>query len=243
MRLMNQQLGFTALIRQPTQWIVLGVLCLSLFTLAWDASGLDLLVMHEFADTSGFIWRHHPVFQTVLHDWAKNVAWGVYVLTIMLTVWPAGPLKRLTVRQRFEAVTGVLLALMAISVFKNLSHTSCPWDLHRFGGVAQYVSHWSWADLDGGPGRCFPGGHASGGFAFIALAWPWFSLQQPVDWQRGLWVVFFSLAVGSLFGAVQTVRGAHYPSHTLWTLLICVCVTWAWHWIWRWSFYERVESI
>lgn len=29
------------------------------------------------------------------------------------------------------------------------------------------------------------------------------------------------LAVGVVLGGVQTVRGAHYPSHTLWTGLMC----------------------
>jgi membrane-associated PAP2 superfamily phosphatase len=31
-------------------------------------------------------------------------------------------------------------------------------------------------------------------------------------------------------GAVQTARGAHYPSHTLWTLVICGGVSLA---LWR----------
>jgi len=30
-----------------------------------------------------------------------------------------------------------------------------------------------------------------------------------------------ALAVGLLAGVVQTLRGAHPPSHTAWTLLIC----------------------
>ena len=30
-----------------------------------------------------------------------------------------------------------------------------------------------------------------------------------------------AIAAGLLCGAVQTLRGAHPPSHTLWTLLIC----------------------
>lgn len=29
------------------------------------------------------------------------------------------------------------------------------------------------------------------------------------------------LVVGLVLGLVQTLRGAHYPSHTLWTIGIC----------------------
>ena len=38
------------------------------------------------------------------------------------------------------------------------------------------------------------------------------------------WLKTFMLA-GLVAGAVQTVRGAHYPSHTLWTLVICAGVS------------------
>src|SRR5690606_907747 len=40
-----------------------------------------------------------------------------------------------------------------------------------------------------------------------------------------------ALAIGLLASVVQTLRGAHYPSHSLWTLLICASVSLAgWHW-------------
>ena len=28
--------------------------------------------------------------------------------------------------------------------------------------------------------------------------------------------------MGAIAGGAQTLRGAHYPSHTLWTLVICL---------------------
>ena len=49
--------------------------------------------------------------------------------------------------------------------------------------------------------------------------------RQPV--QAWLAAVF---ALGLLFGSVQLARGAHYPSHTLWTAWICWAVgAAAWH--------------
>src|SRR3569833_1864889 len=63
-------------------------------------------------------------------------------------------------------------------------------------------------------GRCWPGGHASGGFAIIA---GYFALhtQQP-RWAHHILVL--SLALGAIMGDVQMVRGAHFLSHNLWTL-------------------------
>jgi membrane-associated PAP2 superfamily phosphatase len=35
--------------------------------------------------------------------------------------------------------------------------------------------------------------------------------------------------LGLVLGAIQTLRGAHYPSHTAWTALICAAVAWVNH--------------
>lgn len=204
----------------------LGWLVLLSVTLWWDASGLDRVVMAWLGDASGFPWRHHVLLETVLHDRARQVAVGALFVVAVLAAFPWGPLRRLTGRQRLTALGGVLLALLAVNLIKNRSATSCPWDVDAFGGSAVYVSHWAWFTPDGGPGRCFPGGHASAAFAFLALAWPWLDADRPGHRRIG-WVLLTGVVgVGVVFGAVQTLRGAHYPSHTLWTAVICAGVTW-----------------
>lgn len=188
-----------------------------------------MTVMSWLADGTGFPGRHDYVLETVLHDGARRLAVAVLGAVILSALWPWGPLRRLSGRQRFEAIGGTLLALLVVNLIKNHSLTSCPWDLNAYGGVARYVSHWAWFAADGGPGRCFPGGHASAAFAFLALAWPWFNADRRQDRAIGRHVLAWVIPVGVLFGAVQTVRGAHYPSHTLWTAWICWAVTWGWH--------------
>jgi membrane-associated PAP2 superfamily phosphatase len=209
-------------------WIAPVVLLV--LTLGWDASGLDLTVMQWLASEDGFPWRHHPLLEEVLHNRARQFALAGFLGAALSAAFPWGPLKQLSGRQRFEAVTGALLGLLAVSLIKHNSLTSCPWDLQSFGGRADYVSHWAWIKTDGGPGRCFPGGHASGAFALLALAWPWFDSSQPQHRALGCWIVVLVVMAGLSFGSVQTLRGAHYPSHTLWTALICWVVSWGWHW-------------
>jgi membrane-associated PAP2 superfamily phosphatase len=93
--------------------------------------------------------------------------------------------------------------------------------LQEFGGKAWYVSHWTWGTRDGGAGHCFPAGHASSALAFIALALPWLFSGQASLRRRGQWLLLLVLVLGLVFGLAQTLRGAHYPSHTLWTIWIC----------------------
>ncbi len=189
--------------------------------LLWDASGLDLAVMRLLGNAQGFAWRHDFVLEHLLHDRARQLGILLYVLLLVLSLWPLGIWRQLTGRQRLGMATGVTLALIAVNTLKRTSLTSCPWDLADFGGVAQYVSHWNWGTGDGGGGHCFPGGHASAALAFLPLALPWWLSDHAKDRQRGRWLFIGILTAGALLGGVQTVRGAHYPSHTLWTALIC----------------------
>ena len=134
---------------------------------AWDAGGQDLAWANAFGTPSGFPLREHWFFVQVMHEGARRIGWLV-VLALALSVWwPLGILRRLDASERLQMALSALLGLAVVSVIKNLSNTSCPWDLAEFGGVARYASHWALGVIDGGGGRCFPGGHASAGFAFV----------------------------------------------------------------------------
>ncbi len=189
-------------------------------TLAWDLSGLDQTAMHWLADGGGFALRHHWLLERVLHDGVHDLALAAY-LAMLLMVWrPLGALRRLTGWQRLEIACGISLGLVLVGLFKGLSRTSCPWEVAEFGGLVPYVSHWAWNLADGGPGHCFPGGHASSAYAFLAVGLPW--LEGNPDQQRlGRALLRSVLLTGLLLGLAQTLRGAHYPSHTWWTALVC----------------------
>ena len=225
----------TPMTHPVARWL-LGLLA---FTLLWDASGADLPVMRWLGTASGFPLRDAWLLEHVLHDAWRQLFVGFYGLMAVWALWPSRwnssrlAAMNLPRRERVALVLLVTLSLLAVNLVKNASQTSCPWDLQMFGGSARYVSHWRlWAGSDGGTGRCFPGGHASSAFAFLGWCLPW--LVPPAGTHRAAatgqrWLIGLLLA-GLIAGAVQTVRGAHYPSHTLWTLLICAGVSWAvWH--------------
>ncbi|MDZ7910044.1 MAG: phosphatase PAP2 family protein [Gemmobacter sp.] len=195
-------------------------LMLCLCTLAWDAGGLDLPVMRLIGTPKGFAWQHHPLLEGVLHDGGRCLSTLAYLLLWGWALAPAGsgPSRR----ERWAVLTLVTLSLLSVGLAKHASRSSCPWEWREFGGTAVYTSHWKLWASDGGTGRCFPGGHASSALAFLALCLPW--LCPPVvgrsaaNGRRWLRVV---LVAGGVAGLTQTLRGAHPPSHTLWTALLC----------------------
>ena len=196
-----------------------------LFLLAWDASGLDLVLAHWFGTAQGFALRDHWLFTTVLHEGARRLSWLLVVGLSLAVWWPVGVLRQLDRWQRLQLVVSILLGLALVVAIKRISSTSCPWDLAEFGGLARYVSHWRFGLVDGGGAHCFPAGHASAGFAFVG---GYFVLRDRAPRAARIWLAA-ALAAGLVLGVSQQMRGAHFMSHTLWTAWLCWTVAWACH--------------
>jgi len=183
----------------------------------WDVSGLDLALARLAGGADGFAWRDDRAVVLGLHEIPRFLSMvGVAALAVAVCR-PFGVLRRLDARARLRLVLSVVVALAAVSLLKNTSRSSCPWDLAEFGGAARYVSHWDWGLRDGGPGRCFPAGHASAAFAFLA---GWFALRRVAPRAARTWLVA-TVVAGCVLGLAQQWRGAHYMSHTLWTAWVC----------------------
>ena len=183
--------------------------------LVWDFSGLDLVFVRMVGDAGGFAWRDVWFTRDIFHQGGRMLA-GVVIVLLIINIWKP-LLKGPTRAERIYAVVAAVVCMCLIPVFKRMSHTSCPYDLAEFGGVARYVSHWSFGVLDGGPGHCFPSGHASAGFGFLSL---YFALRSSrPEWARV--ALALVLLIGASYGWAQMARGAHFPSHTMWTAWVC----------------------
>lgn len=197
----------------------LWVLALALALLVgWEASGWDLALSRRFGDAGGFAWRHAWWAQQLLHDGGRLLAWallGVAALGLWRP-WLSGPTRA----QRLYWLGVLLACVVLVPGLKRLSATSCPWDLAEFGGSAAYVPHWLPGVAGGGPGHCFPSGHAVSAFAFFAL----YGLWRPHRPRLALALLAAVLAFGAVSGWTQLVRGAHFASHSLWSAWLCAAI-------------------
>lgn len=194
-----------------------------LAVLAWDAAGLDLPMARLAGNAQGFAWRDDAALVLWLHEVPRLLSWLCVGALLVAIRWPLGWLGTLTRRERVQLALTVLTSVLAVSLLKTGSRTSCPWDLNEFGGTARYVSHWAWGLRDGGPGRCFPAGHASAALAYMG---GWFVLRRSMPRAAAIWLGV-SMLLGLTLGLAQQWRGAHYMSHTLWTAWVCWAVGWA----------------
>ena len=183
--------------------------------LAWEVIGLDLALSRHYGTHGGFPLRDAWVTRALLHDGGRALGWCVMAFMVGRAIWPSDDGTARTQRWYWIGVT--LLCLLLVPTIKQLTASSCPWDLAEFGGVAAYVPHWRLGVRDGGPGHCFPSGHAVAAFAFLTLYFDW-RARNPN--RARLWLALVCVA-GALYGWAQLARGAHYVSHTLWSAWLC----------------------
>jgi membrane-associated PAP2 superfamily phosphatase len=118
-------------------------------------------------------------------------------------------------------ILSLLFTPLTVSLLKHYSPINCPYHIREFYGCCLHIS-----PLDvfksgvffAHAGKCFPAGHASGGFALISL---YFVAPQA---KKHL-ALCFSLALGSIMGLYQIAKGAHYLSDTIFTLAIAYIVS------------------
>lgn len=113
----------------------------------------------------------------------------------------------------------ILLTTGVAGLGKHVTNMDCPRALQRYGGDRPEIGLFE--DRPDGLPRalCFPGGHSSGGFSFLALyfllgerrrSWRWAGLAA-------------GLALGFSFAGVQWARGQHFVSHDL----VSAAIGWA----------------
>lgn len=185
----------------------------------WDLSGWDWALSSGFGDVTGFAARDSTWARVGLHEGLRVLYAGLLGLAIWQALQTPAP-NSPTRAQRRWAVVVLLLMWLTVPALKQFSLTSCPWSLSAFGGEARWVPHWRLGVPDGGPGHCFPSGHAAGGFGFLALVslWAPHRRMHPGPWRFWLVAVAVCGVAGSL---AQVARGAHFLSHCLWSAVLC----------------------
>lgn len=187
-----------------------------LLWLVYPRTGLDDLVERWFYDpaTREFPLRDAIWLTAGVHSGLKLTVIVVAALAMCGWLMSFVEPELKAERRRLGWIAGaVALATLSVALLKHASVHHCPWDLAAYGGYAPYIPLFGQAPAGMAPGHCFPAGHASGGFALLAL---YFGLRddRPGTARAAL---LGALALGSVMGGGQIVRGAHFLSHTLWS--------------------------
>jgi len=217
-----------ALIGARSAWRIAAVLLAGAAFILWlgRCTDIDLMLADDFYDAGlhDFPWRHAWLTETFSHGILKMAltlaAVGCILLTLHDVVRPKpgrSPLQRL--RLRVIGLSALLVPLVTSSL-KQASVAHCPWDLARYGGSEPYLRLFDALPFGVQPGHCLPAGHASSALWLLSFCVLWLP-ERPRSALRAL---LAALAVGGAVGWLQQLRGAHFLTHTLWSVWIACAV-------------------
>ena len=219
-------------------WSALALSALALLALGeWTDIDMRLALASFDPASRAFPLRHAWLTETVghgmVHDLMALAGLGVVSACIvdarasLFSPW-------MRHRMRLLALCAVAVPL-CVALAKQGSSLACPWDLHRFGGSQPYYGLLDNIPLGTQAGHCWPGGHASSVLWLIGLVFFWL----PHDPRRALAAGALVLLAGLAVGWIQQMRGAHFLSHTLWSMWFACAITAV---VWRWAFRPEAEA-
>jgi membrane-associated PAP2 superfamily phosphatase len=192
--------------------------------IAWLGAftNVDLALAHAMYSDGAFSARHAWWAENLSHDIMRRVLFAVATgfIAPALADWLrprsawSGDFRR---KLRVVALAAILVPL-ATSLLKHYSASHCPWDLLEFGGEQAYVRLFETAPALMPAGRCMPAGHASSALWLVSLA-----VFAPGR-RSAVGVALAMLSCGFALGWVQQLRGAHFLTHTLWSMWIACAI-------------------
>ncbi|MCI0993011.1 phosphatase PAP2 family protein [Pseudomonas corrugata] len=217
------------------------LVCAAVVFLLFDMTRIDIAFSDLFYDPVHqlFPLEHVKLFEKITHKWARIIPnWtgeAAIIGALLSFLWPifkpekrpgllrflektrlAAPL-RFAYKHRRDFLYVVFAFSLSTGVIHYLKgHTSvyCPVETTQYAGKIEHKEWYQNFDLlkVAGDGRCWPGGHASGGFTMLAL----YFVARRYRWRYSKALMYGALGLGFVYGTTRVLQGWHYMSHTFW---------------------------
>lgn len=202
--------------------IIATLLCLVSIFFLFELTNIDFFVQNYFYDNLTHKWllfhQNGSLLDILFYSGIKKVifVFGISMLFLYLYSFKE---SATTLREYRKGLLVVLLSIViipsVIGALKAISNVPCPCDFRSFGGDYPYIRA-----LDVMPEgiikkfKCYPAGHASGGFALMSL----FFLFK-TDRNR-ITALIIAIGIGWSMGIYKMLVGHHYLSHTIVTMIL-----------------------
>ncbi|QSV47237.1 phosphatase PAP2 family protein [Geobacter benzoatilyticus] len=204
-------------------WFRHGAVPFLLFILvatACEITHLDLVLADRFYDFTAGNWpaRRSWWAEWLIHKRGRDLVAVVASLSFISWVLSYQVARLRTFRwNALYLLVAIVLGTGIVTIGKDLTGRHCPWSMERYGGTVPYTRLFEGNPPGAKKGKCFPAGHAAGGFSLMGV---YFALR---DRRAGIARagLITGLVLGTVYGYAQMARGAHFLSHTVWSAAIC----------------------
>jgi membrane-associated PAP2 superfamily phosphatase len=212
---------------QPLFWLCAAFICIVLESIP----GFDAFAQQPFFQDNEWLISKtfHNAHKLLFYTGPKvmlvciGIAFFMLFGATFLPRFAKNPLRHWR-KQALLILLSLAFIPLAVSFLKELTGVYSPVDLLPYGGRHRHMGFLSHLYVYGtvAGGRSFPAGHASGGFALMALYY------LPV--QKGIKKLMLCLGflAGWSMGIYQMARGEHFLSHTLTTMFLALAIMTFW---------------
>ncbi|MEQ1600101.1 MAG: phosphatase PAP2 family protein [Methylotenera sp.] len=205
---------------------IVGLLLSAYFLLfIYPKTGLDQALIAPYFDiaTQSFPLKHQVFLEKFMHTGLKYCM--IFIAITSLWAGLQANIHEASGASVFKKIIGnsqkqfiwlfvsMVASTSVISLLKSVSIHGCPNDLTLYGGELPLLALFEHLPAGVAAGHCFPGGHASGGFALMAF---YFAFREAKPKFASV-MLALALVLGFSMGWAQMMRGEHFLSHNLWT--------------------------
>ncbi len=187
----------------------------------FELTSLDILVQEKFFILNTNSWilnRDEAILKFIFYDGIKKL---LIIFALVLLFSLIFFRKKELIKNYKKGLIIVILASiivpLAIGSLKAVSNTPCPKNIEYFGGDYPNIKvfdSYPKEFIQNSKIKCWPAGHASGGFALMALFFLFKKRKNQII------ALLFALSIGWSMGTYKMLIGDHFLSHTIITMVI-----------------------
>lgn len=206
---------------ESTKNILITAIVLSVAVLFFGLSPADIWVQKHFYNLATHQWildTNNTVLKFIFYDGVKRllIVIAVLFLFVLILGW-----KKQWMKAYRRGLIIVVLSSIAVPIvvgsLKAVSNMPCPKSLDIFNGTYPHTCVWekyATKDCHLEKQKCWPAGHASGGFALLSLIFLFHSRKNKII------VGSIAMLIGWSMGSYKMLIGDHFLSHTTITMIL-----------------------
>ena len=170
----------------------------------------------------GFPFQDSAAYELWLHDRIKIASNSLLWIVLIAAIWPSRQLSWTYFRAPLlVAILAMVTCVSAMQSLKGVTGIYCPVQLQEYGGTVELhpkirIGHLML--INDGAGRCWPGGHSTTGFAWLAMFFAFLCIGKKY---AAIATLIVAIVYGHFLGLTQVIRGQHFLSHQFYTMAIC----------------------
>lgn len=184
-------------------------------------SDIDLIVQDNFYNFETKKWildGHLQPYRFIFYDGIKKLLIIIAILLLVSLVF----IKKYKLINQYKkgiiiVVLSAVLVPLSVGILKKYTNMPCPESEIRYDGYYPRTKVWESYDesfKQKGCNKCWPAGHASGGFALLSLFFLFKSKRNKYI------ALLISMSIGWSMGFYKMIVGDHFLSHTIITMIL-----------------------